>query len=99
MPDNRGDPVEDALLNWEPVEYIPISNVRALDLPAQLNTTTGISYHPYGYKHMRSMGHAAGRVSVACKFVWAYSLIGTLTENRIITCTNDMFPVITRLHL
>jgi len=23
MPDNRGDPVEEALLNWEPVEYIP----------------------------------------------------------------------------
>src|SRR6218665_2685117 len=23
MPDNRGGPVEDALLNWEPVEYIP----------------------------------------------------------------------------
>ena len=23
MPDNRGDPIEDALLNWEPVEYIP----------------------------------------------------------------------------
>ena len=23
MPDDRGDPAMDALLNWEPVEYIP----------------------------------------------------------------------------